>query len=193
MSSRFTRERWTARMSAISSKMIVPWMMVRLVLNAPPSHFACSFREKVAESRMRGYFTLLNFLISSVQIIPSPTIFDGRPLPLGEGFQWIDFIDENVLTEVSKTIQMLCLLHPGEGGRIGRMRGYFKLLKFLVNWEPEPKSKTMWEPLPRLVGIVSRWQRRSCSSDSEFFFTFRLWILECWTRIWTRVVKILSQ
>ncbi len=57
---------------------------------------------------MRGYFTLLNFLISSVQIIPSPTIFDGRPLPLGEGFQGADFIDENVLTEVSKSTQILC-------------------------------------------------------------------------------------
>ena len=83
-------------------------MMVRLVLNAPPSHFACSCVENVAESRMRGYFKLTNFLAFSLQSIPSPTTDVVPPLPLGEGFQYADFIDENILTEETKSTQILC-------------------------------------------------------------------------------------
>ena len=41
---------------------------------------------------MSGYSKLLNFLIFSVQITPSPTICDSTPSPLGVGFQRIDFI-----------------------------------------------------------------------------------------------------
>jgi hypothetical protein len=73
-------------MSVISSKTMAPSMMVRLVLNAPPSHFAFSIREKVAESQMRGYFKLTNFLISSVQIYPHPPSAMVPPLPVGRGF-----------------------------------------------------------------------------------------------------------
>ncbi|MGA0907678.1 MAG: hypothetical protein ACO3S7_16800, partial [bacterium] len=43
--------------------------------------FAFSFGEKVAESRMRGHFKLLNFLAFSVQINPSPTTDVVPPLP----------------------------------------------------------------------------------------------------------------
>ena len=38
------------------------------------------------------------------------------PLPLGQGFQWIDFIDENKSPGMKKSTQFLCLLHQGEGG-----------------------------------------------------------------------------
>jgi len=44
-------------------------------------HVAFSLREKVAESRMRGYFKLLNFLEFSVQVNPSPTTCVVPPLP----------------------------------------------------------------------------------------------------------------
>ena len=50
------------------------------------SFFVFSFGEKVAESRMRGYSEVPKFLIFSVQIILSPNIFDGPPLPTGRGF-----------------------------------------------------------------------------------------------------------
>ncbi len=51
-----------------------------LVLDAG-IHFTFSIGEKVAESRMRGYFKLLNFLAFSVHKIPSPTTDVVPPLP----------------------------------------------------------------------------------------------------------------
>ena len=48
--------------------------------------FTFSFGEKVAESRMRGYFKLLIFLIFLVQSIPSPTTDAVPPLQVGRGF-----------------------------------------------------------------------------------------------------------
>jgi hypothetical protein len=44
-------------------------------------HVAFSIREKVAESRMRGYFKLLIFLAFSIHKIPSPTTCVVPPLP----------------------------------------------------------------------------------------------------------------
>ena len=52
----------------------------------------------------------------SVHKIPSPTTDVVPPLPTGEGFQCVDFIDENKSPDMKKSAQFLCLLHPGEGG-----------------------------------------------------------------------------
>ena len=52
--------------------------------------FAFSLREMVAESRMRGYFKLLNFLAFSVHKIPSPTTVVVPPLP-----KWARVFDWN--------------------------------------------------------------------------------------------------
>ncbi len=97
----------------ISTETMALSILERIVLDPKPFHFAF-FRWRGGHKADEGYSKFLKFLSFSVRKSPHPPLTWSLLSQLGEGFQCIDFIDENVLTKVSKSTQILCLLLRGE-------------------------------------------------------------------------------